>query len=321
MPLSKMARAMTTAFGATVAAGAAQLGIGYGLGVFSWLPTVEGVDEAAWLASLAWTVWISATAVVIGSVVAKPGVGLTTLTQAIWRTGVVLSATLGGVVVAILTALPSRVAQRPDTFAPEVIVAGYALTGVIFGFLAALVAVNVRAFAANLVATTAWLWLLAGIALADALGAGRDLTVAQLGMWHMTADGPWFEGVYLPGAVLWAAASVSIGALAAWPAVRAGNNRIGVALSGLAGPALVAGAYLLAAPVLKNVEPQQLAAHVLAPYAVLAGLLGSVLVAGLTGRRRSGGASRSAGTVARQPVYEEPTTVSSPEPKVTSDAV
>src|SRR5687767_349438 len=102
MPPSRMIRAITIAFSAAAAAGAAQLGIGYGLGVFSWVPTVNGVDEAAWLASLAWTVWISTTSVVIGAMAADrlglATVGLTPLGRSVWRGIIAIAAALGGLI-------------------------------------------------------------------------------------------------------------------------------------------------------------------------------------------------------------------------------
>jgi hypothetical protein len=74
------------------------------------------------------------------------------------------------------------------------------------------------------------------------------------------------------------AIALVIGGLAAWPAGRRGDNRVGVAISGAAGPLLVAAAYFLAAPSLGD---QRLSAFVMAPYAVLSGLAGSVIVSAI----------------------------------------
>ncbi|WP_203909724.1 hypothetical protein [Rhizocola hellebori] len=318
MPPSRIVRAITIAFGAAAAAGAAQLGIGYGLGVFSWVPTVNGVDEAAWLASLAWTVWISATSVVIGTVAADrlglASVGLTPLGRTMWRGTLAIAASLGGLIVVALTAVPARATQRPDTFAPQMIVGTYAVAGVIFGLVVALIAVNIPAIASNVTITSAWLWLVAVVATLDGAAANRDPEVVQLGVWQVTTSGPWFHSIYVPGSLLAAGSAIVIGALAAWPAANRGTNLIGVALSGAAGPAVIAGAYLLAAPVLKGVKPEQLSAHLVAPYAVIAGLIGSVLVAALAGAGRRRLAGRSAN-------YKQPGAVSAAQPKVASDAV
>lgn len=290
MPPSTMIRAMTTAVGVSAVAGAAQLGIGYGLGIFSWLPTVRGVDEAAWLASLAWTVWISATSVVAGTLAgergAKPTVVMSPAGRILWRSVLALAAAFGGLIVVGLTALPARVAQPSSTSAPHLIVGGYAIAGVLLGLFAALAAVNARAIATNVTITVAWMWLLAIVARVDTLAARGEVTVAQLGVWQLTSSGPWFHSIYLPGAALATGSAILIGAFAAWPAAHRGTGITGIALSGAAGPAMVAAAYLLAAPVLEDVRPEQLSAHLVAPYAVLAGLIGSVLVALLTRTRR-----------------------------------
>jgi hypothetical protein len=318
MPPSRIVQAITIAIGAAAAAGAAQLGIGYGLGVFSWVPTVNGVDEAAWLASLAWTVWISATSVVIGTVAADrlglATVGLTPLGRTLWRGTLAIAAALGGLIVVALTAVPARAAQRPDTFAPQMIVGTYAVAGVIFGLVVALIAINIPAVASNVIVTSGWLWLVAAVATLDGVAANRDLHVVQLGVWQVTTSGPWFQNIYIPGALLAAGSALFIGALAAWPAANRGAHLSGVAFSGAAGPAVIAGAYLLAAPVLKGVKPEQLSAHTVAPLAIIAGLIGSVLVAVLAGagRRRFAGRSTK---------YKEPSPVGAAQPKVAGDAV
>lgn len=283
MSLRGWSGSLITAVAVAAAAGAAQLGMGYGLGIFSWLPTVHGVDEAAWLASLAWTVWISALSVVLGTVVADrtgmPSADFSPVGRLLWQITLALSASLGGLVVVVLAAIPARVAQRSDTFAPHLIVGGYATAGVLIGLFVAVAAVSVRAIASNTIATSVWLWLVAVVATADLLAGGRVLKVAQLGVWQATADGPWLQSVYLPGAILSAGSALIIGACTAWPAARRGTHLVGVALSGAAGPALVGAAYLLAAPKLVDVLPQQLSAHLIAPYAIVAGLIGSLLVA------------------------------------------
>jgi hypothetical protein len=320
MPPSTMIRAMTTAAGAAAVAGAAQLGIGYGLGIFSWLPTVRGVDEAAWLASLAWTVWISATSVIVGTLVAERAahaglstVGISPASRVLWRSVLALAAALGGLVVGALTALPARVAQPASTSTPHVIVGGYAIAGVLLGLIVALAAVNARPVCANVVVTVAWMWLLAVVARMDTLASRGEVTVAQLGAWQITSSGPWFHSIYLPGAALAIGSAILIGAFAAWPAAYRGSGLTVIALSGLAGPAMVAASYLLAAPVLEDVRPEQLSAHLVAPYAVLGGLAGSVLVVLLARTQRSPGRGR--------PGRPKPDEVDATKTQVAGDAV
>ncbi|WP_212828475.1 hypothetical protein [Catellatospora sp. TT07R-123] len=310
--------AIAAAAGVSASAGAAQLGIGYGLGIFSWLPALPDSGEAAWLASLAWTVWISAFSVVLGAVVADrmsgPSVQTSTVVRVLWRIALSVSAALGGLVVVALTAIPARGAHRADTFAPHLLVGGYAVAGVLLGLLLAIAALSARAVAANLFATGVWLWLLAVTASVDSLAAGREPGVSQLGVWPVTADGPWFRSLYLPGAAIAAVSTLLIGLLAAWPAARRRDAQAGIVLSGAAGPALVAAAYLLAAPTLTSVAPEQLSAHLIAPYSVVTGLVGAVLAVvvgwprrprpavpaqGRAKTRPTGPATRPTGTAAR----------------------
>src|SRR5262245_17484728 len=107
---SRVISTVAAAFGAAVVTGAAQLGAGYALGAFSWLPTVTRADESAWLASLAWTVFLCATCVVIGAVAGNRGLPQAgqNVGHAMWRATIVLSAALGGLVVALLAAAPAR---------------------------------------------------------------------------------------------------------------------------------------------------------------------------------------------------------------------
>src|SRR5262245_35627094 len=79
------ARSMFFALLAAAGTGAAQLGLGYGLGIISWAPSVTAATaggtagssaaltavlaDGAWSSGLAWTTWVSATSVVVGAVV------------------------------------------------------------------------------------------------------------------------------------------------------------------------------------------------------------------------------------------------------------
>jgi hypothetical protein len=69
-----------------------------------------------------------------------------------------------------------------------------------------------------------------------------------------------------------------VGVIAALSADRHGDNRLCIAVSGIFGPLLVAAAYFLAAPK-PTIRAEQLSSYLFAPYAVVAGLAGSVFVA------------------------------------------
>src|SRR4051794_7358865 len=58
---------IATAMGVSAGAGAAQLGLAYGLGIISW----QGAASAdSWATNITWTAWIAAVSVVLGAVVA-----------------------------------------------------------------------------------------------------------------------------------------------------------------------------------------------------------------------------------------------------------
>ena len=71
----------------------------------------------------------------------------------------------------------SPVAVRQDNFAPQVTAAGYAVVGVVVGLLIAVAALNARAVAANVMASTAYLWALAIVAVLGAYPLRRLVNV------------------------------------------------------------------------------------------------------------------------------------------------
>ncbi|BCJ65433.1 hypothetical protein GCM10009779_18620 [Polymorphospora rubra] len=314
---------IATAIGSAAGAGAAQLGLGYGLGIITWLPTTGAGGDAGWVASLAWAAWIAATSTIIGAICAErlstpPGDRLAeedhvTLATTLWRVVIAVAAAVGALVTVALVAVPARAATRADTFSPQTIAAGYAVVGVVGGLLVAIWALASRAVARNVVATVGWLWLLAVIAVVDGVLSGRGLTSAQLGVWQITNDSERFwirDYFYWPGAVLALGSALVIGVLAAWRSARSARTRVGTAVSGGLGPLLVAAAYFLAAPRLSGIQAEQLSAHLLAPYAVIAGLAGSVLVTALAQRGESRRRATAApGSHGEPPTEAEPGTV------------
>ncbi|WP_433345954.1 hypothetical protein [Micromonospora sp. CA-111912] len=198
-----------------------------------------------------------------------------------------LAGGVGALVTLLLVAVPARVASVPDISAPQAVAAAYAGAGVLIGMLVARWALRSPAAAAGVIATVGWLWLLAMVAVADGVFSGRGLTTAQLGIWQLSADRPGFwirDWFYWPGALLALGSALLIGALAARRTARSPEHRLGAAASGAAGPLLVALAYLLAVPGLATIGREQVSAHLVAPYAVLAGLAGSMLTATLAQR-------------------------------------
>ncbi|WP_376787292.1 hypothetical protein [Micromonospora halotolerans] len=286
------------ALGVAAGTGAAQLGFGYGLGIINWAPAGAARVDPAWVASLAWATWISATSVIAGAVCAQRlrGADDDEPAGSLPRLGLALAAGVGAVITVLLVAVPARAARVPDTSSPQAVAAGYAAAGLVLGVLLATWALHTRAAATNLIATTGWLWLLAVVSVVDGVLSGRGLTTAQLGIWQISADSGSFwirDYFYWPGALLSLGSALLIGVLAARRAVRVPERRVGAAASGAAGPLLVALAYLLAVPRLAGIAAEQVSAHLIAPYAVIAGIGGSVLMAALAqraGRRPPEGA-------------------------------
>jgi hypothetical protein len=300
---------VAVALGGAAATAAAALGLGYGLGIVVWPATTDAAGENAWLASLAWTTWIAGTATVLGAVVADrlsagdfgaapprrssvetdgvyrrsaPGAVATTA----WRSVIALAAAVGGLLTVPLVAVPARAAHRPDTYAPQLIAGGYAIIGVVVGLLVAVLALSARAVATNVILHSGWLLALAVASAGHGVATGSGLSMAQLAIWRF-GRGHLINGVIsLPGAGLMLGAALALGALAAWPALRRGDGRVGVAVSGAAGPVLVAAAYFLAAPKLTEVRvDDHLSAYLVAPYAVIAGLAGSALLCAVAANR------------------------------------
>jgi hypothetical protein len=284
---------VATAIGVGAGAGAAQLGVGYGLGVITWPPAAGAPADTAWVSSLAWATWIASSSAILGAIVAdrlSPAAVSTVdkrsgpagpLATGLWRAALALAAAIGALVTVPLVAVPARVVVRPDTSTPQTIAGGYAVIGVILGLIVAVGALVARAVATNVIASASWLWLLAVVAVIDGVAGGRGVSAAQLGVWQFTSSGPVTRNIHVWEALLTLAAAAIIGALAAVPAARRGDSGVGVAISGAIGPLLVAAAYFLAAPKLTGVEPHAMSPYLVAPYAVIAGLAGSVAIAGL----------------------------------------
>ncbi len=309
-----------TAAAAGIAAGtgAAQLGLGYGLGVVVW-PATMTADDSVWLGSLGWATWIAASSTVLGAVIAgrmrrpvpapapvphdefdEPAASATVAPvlrpSGPWRLVLALAAAVGALVTVALIVLPARSAVRPDTYAPETVATGYALVGVALGLVVAYWAVWSRAVAANLIATTVWLWALAVAAVIVQLTTDRTsetyLTSWQFADLSQTAR---YGTIYWPSALLTVLAALLIGMIAVWPAVFRGDLGLGAATSGAVGPLLVGAAFLALAPRLTGALGPLESAYLIAPYAVLAGLAGSALTVTL-GRQA---ADRRRATAAR----------------------
>lgn len=284
------------AAGIAAGAGAAQLGLGYGLGVIEW-PSVATASESTWLNSLGWATWITASATVLGAVIAgrlraeRPGPWRT-----LWRVALATAASLGALISVALVALPARSAVRPTglfSHSPQLVAVGYALIGLVTGVVVAFWAISSAPVAANLLGTAGWLWALAVAGVVAELLSNRDLDTYLTSWQFAETETPIrYGGIYWPSAVLTLAAAFLIGLILAFPAARRGQLGLGTATSGAVGPLLVAISFLSLAPLLTDAAGPLQSAYLIAPYAVLAGLAGSALTVSLAKGPR--GAARRA---------------------------
>jgi hypothetical protein len=288
--------------------------------VISWSAAVGDRAGEAWDAGLAWAAWVAASSTIAGAVIAgrlgaRPGGGDSPagrnsppdpadppgrpgLRDVLGWLVVAVAAALGAAATVVLVAVPARVVEVVGVANPQTVAAGYALLGVLVGLPFAVGALAARAIAANLLATAGWLWLLAVAAVTDGVIAGRGWTRVPLAFWDHSLSGPWFRNLLLPDTAVAVGAALVIGALAALPAARRGDRPVTVAVSGVAGPLLVALAYLLAQPDLAGAAAVDLSRHLVAPYLVVAGLIGSLLVTMVRPRADLGASRGPAGDAA-----------------------
>jgi hypothetical protein len=271
-----------TAAGIAAGAGAAQLGLGYGLGVIAW-PVTATASDSVWLGSLGWATWITASATVLGAVIAgRLRAGHPGRWRALWRFTLAVSSALGALVSVALVALPAREAVRDDTLSPQLVAGGYALAGLLAGLVIAFWAVSSGPVAVNLIGTALWLWALAiaGV-VAELAGGGESATYLTSWQFAESVNPFQYGGIYWPSALLTLGAAFAIGLIAAGPAVARGEFGLGTAISGAVGPLLVAFSFLTLAPQLTAAMGPLQSAYLIAPYAVLAGIGGSALAVGI----------------------------------------
>jgi hypothetical protein len=314
---------VATAVGVGLAVGAAQLGMGYGLDIIGWASGRTGPTAVTEAANLSWATWIAASSAILGAVIAhrlgsvptnpvkatKPDVSSqgstssqsgapTDLTDAtdsagpeapdrvvrwLWRPVLAVAAGLGAAITVLLVMAPARSAAAVDS--ASVTAATYTALGVVAGVVIAVGALAARPVAANLLATTAWLWLLGIAGVIETVITGTEPVRIPLGFWETTVNAPWFRTILVPDVALPLAAALVIGALAALRAARRGDHPVGVVLSGGAGPLVLTVAYLITQPDLTSADAVDVSRHLVLPYLVLAGIFGALLASLLRPRQ------------------------------------
>ncbi len=275
---------------------AAQLGIVQGLIVLDWRATAA--EDIAWKAAQTWLVFVFAVGV-LGGVATVRRMLPPVKGRVAARLGVSICAALGAALSLPLVWLPLRAAGSTADFSPEVGGTVAAGVGVILGLTLAVAGLTAVPIARGVAATVVWVW---SFALASA--AWGSLVVIESGPPRLgVLDGPRFagSGQWWLGVNLMIVIAILLGLTLAAIARKARAGRLATALSGVAGPALVAAAYLAAGPATGE-DTSHIQAFVASLTAAAAGLLASTAVA-LVHR-----AATSPTTLVDTPVVSEATT-------------
>ena len=300
MAVRTWANSLGIAAGAGLLAGAGQLGVVYGLGVVRW--DRDFTSGAPWHAQLTWVSFAAMVAVVIGALAGawqarrlrqQPSLALST--------ALAFAAALGSTVILPLVGRPAGAAHLAESGNPglsAVLVAG---VGLLVGIVAAVAVLSVPPVSGSVIATVLWVWTAGLISAGSTLSGGASWASADVGL--LSARGGWLPLTLLGPAVLIALAVAAIARFG-------GSDLRAVALCGLAGPALVGLAYLIAGPG----GGAQTTAYRYALFAICAGFAVSALVAVV---RRPRPARRT--VPAPTPATTEPEPEPEPEEQATTE--
>jgi hypothetical protein len=279
--------------GVAAVAAAAQLAIAQALGIIRW--DANYGDSTGWSALLTWISFIYTVAVLGGAAVGRRAVRRPTKPDGVAaRITAALAAGVGASLAVSLAWLPAVKAKPPVSVHPELLVAMTAGTAIAASVVLTLVALSVPPIAGGIRAAVAWVWLVAiGSAVAGYV-THRPYPPPRLAV----IDAPSIIPATVwsgPYAMVGAAAVLGIGvaAVARW----GGAKRFGTAISGFAGPAVVALAYLIAGT---GDSAVQLDPYRASAIAVGAGLIASVLVTVPAPRRQPGAGSTETGSAGGQ---------------------
>ncbi|MBQ1072050.1 hypothetical protein KBX06_02535 [Micromonospora sp. C31] len=269
-------RPLLTALGVSLLAGAGQLGIAFGFGIVRLTGTFTGATVNQWPAQLVWAGWFAANAAVVGAVLterlARRDGGLAGNGRLLAVAG---AAALGATVVAPLCMQPARAAEL-FSVDPVWAVGICAVLGALAGAGAALAVLLQPPVGWNMAAVAGAIWLLALVSVAPSLVSTGPLETVRLGVLEPasldTGAAQRLALVVLP--LLALLAGTATGGLARWR----GHPPLVSGATGVAGPVLVAFAYLAAGPG-DTADRYQLTPYYAALLAVAAGALGSAAAA------------------------------------------
>jgi hypothetical protein len=304
MPFRTWATVLGATLGVAALAGASQLGLAYGLGILRLTRILDVTTRDQWTAQLAWVAWIAMTSAVVGGMIGR--LRLPVRSGAGMRILAAVAAGLGGAVVVPLTMQPARTAQVAGV-QPVFVIGVCAGLGALIGIFAAYAAINRQVARWSLTTVGAAIWVLAIVSVAPSLAPSDPLPAIRLGVFDASSLG---SGVTQRTALFTMPALALIsGALLGWTARRREMSTLTIAMSGLAGPALLTLAYLIAGPG-HGADRFQVVPYWAAMTAAGAGVLGSVLAAVL-GR----GPAAGEGEPGDDPGTGEPTPDRPPLPK------
>lgn len=300
------AKLIWNSIGVAVVAAAAQLAVAQALGIVRWSDAYQGANVTGWSALLTWIAFIYAVSVLGGAAVGRRAVRRPTRPDTVpARVAAALSAGVGAVIAIAIALLPAIAAKPPINVHPELVVGVTAGAGVIAGIVVTLCALSIPPVAGAVRAAVAWIWFLGiGSALAGYL-THRAYASPRLAVLDAPSIIPvaWWSGPY---AMIGFAAILGAGvaAVARW----GDAHRFGIAVSGLAGPVVVAAAYLIAGPGTGANRGHQLDPYNASLIAILVGVAASVAVALPGGRTRTSTAPSmpSAPAPAQRPALRHP---------------
>ncbi|MEU7613073.1 hypothetical protein [Micromonospora sp. NPDC049204] len=269
-------RLLLTALGVSVLAGAGQLGVAYGFGIVRLTGAFTGTTVNQWPAQLVWVGWFAANAAVVGAVLtgrlARSDAPAASTGRQLAIGG---AAALGATVIAPLCMQPARAAELISVD-PVWAVGICAVLGAVIGAGAAIAVLLRPELGWNMTAVAGVVWLLALISVLPSLGTAGPLPTVRLGVlepsWLSDSAAQRLALLLLPIVALLAGAATA--GLARWR----GQEPLISGATGVAGPVLVAFAYLTAGPG-DSVDRYQVNPYYGSLIAILAGALGAAAAA------------------------------------------
>ena len=273
MAFRTSAKLLGVALGVAALAGASQLGLAYGLGIVVLTRALDITLRDHWTAQLAWVAWFAMTAAVVGGIAARrhlpkgSGAGTRLVTS--------VAAAVGAAVIVPLTMQPAR-STHVDGVQPVLVIGICAALGAAAGIFAAYAALSRQVARWSFSAVGIAVWVVALVSVAPGLAPGKTLPPVRLGV----LDADFLSADVIKRTALFTMPAIALiaGVSVGWSARRRGLSTLTIALAGLAGPALLTMAYLIAGPGSAD-DQYQAVPYWAAMTAAGAGVLGSVLAA------------------------------------------